>query len=144
MEPVTGSILSLKGIMAIIGVFLASFGGYALMTEDTQVGNTNFLLQADNSGSGFRDEVLIRADNVENTINNMLSDDVSASKADSYIIYEKTFSKDQTALSSDDMQVNKAYYNYLKAASDVVDAYSYDALDIQDKIDIMNQKRNLI
>jgi hypothetical protein len=148
MEPITGSLLSIKGIVVAIGLLIASVGGYAVVSDeahgsDTNDG-TNFLIQNSNSGSSFREDILTRSDGIENTVNNMLSGDVEIGKAKNAISYEKVFSKDQTAISSEDMKINHAYMNYLIAASDVVDAYTYESSDLQDKIDLMNEKKDLI
>jgi hypothetical protein len=59
-------------------------------------------------------------------------------------MYEKVFSKDQTGISPDDMQINKAYMDYLESAEDVVNAYTYEDPELKSKINVMNEKRELI
>jgi hypothetical protein len=148
MEPITGSLLSIKGIVVAIGLLIASVGGYAVVSEEvhgSDVGDgANFLIQNSNSDGSFRDGILSRAEGIGNTVDNMLSGDVEIGKAKNAISYEKVFSKDQTAISSEDMKTNHAYMEYLNAASDVVDAYTYESSDLKDKIDVMNEKKDLI
>lgn len=144
MELFTGSILSVKGLLAIIGILLASVTGYAAVADDTPIEEGNFLVQNTNVDSDFRDDVLSRVSRVNGTVTNTLNGDVEISKAESVISYEIAFSKDQTDISPEDMQTNKAYMVYLGACSDVIDAYMYEYPDLKDKIDAMNEKKNLI
>jgi hypothetical protein len=74
----------------------------------------------------------------------MLNGDVSIAKANKAIMYEKVFSRDQTGISPEDMQVNNAYMDYLESASDVVNAYTYEDPELESKINVMNEKRELI
>jgi hypothetical protein len=146
MEPISGSILSVKGVFAAIGLLIATISGFAIMDNPHAQADehTNFLVTTDNTHSDFSKDISIRASGINNTITNMLNGDVSIAKATKAIRYEKVYSRDQTGISPDDMQINKAYMDYLESAEDVVNAYTYEDPELKSKVSIMSDKKELI
>lgn len=81
---------------------------------------------------------------VSNIIINMQNEDITAGEARDEINWKIQFVKNDCDCSPEEMQVNKRYIAFLEAAKDVTEAKMNGASDLQDKIKVMNQKKDLI
>lgn len=122
-------------------------------TALTQVQNHNSMVQtqvstiedlAKTEGSSFQASRQADAMDVSNVINNMIDGNVKPLDAHDYIFDKKFFAKNDIDCTPEEMQVNNRYIAYLDSASDVVDSYMYKTGDMQEKLNIMNEKKKLI
>jgi len=92
----------------------------------------------------FHDLTMRNADKIDNVVQNMLSDREIVSDAQYKITVAYRDSLHDSEYSIDEIGVNKRYQDYLNAAYDVTNAFLYSSPDLQDKIDLMNAKKDLI
>ncbi len=86
-----------------------------------------------------------RVNKIDNEINNMLAGKVSPSDVGDDIFNEKFFAKERgEGMAGDELGENERFIDYLNACDEVVSAYKYEDLDLQSKINVMNEKKNLI
>ena len=87
------------------------------------------------------------ADLVQNVITNMINGYVSVFDAREYISDEKFWTKQSIDVSAVEMEVNERYIDYCNAALDVTYAYSnygIDSTELNEKLKIMQEKKDLI
>ena len=86
-----------------------------------------------------------RVTKISNEIDNMLAGKAAPSEVQDDIFDEKFFAKERgKGLSGGKLEENERFVSYLKACEKVVDAYKYNETDLQNKIDNMEEARDLI
>jgi hypothetical protein len=127
------AVLGVIGTSAISAPYIFSNDVDQSLPGEAQGENLNFR-QAD-------------ADDVLNVINNMQSGYITAGEARGYIQDEKFYAKQYIDGNAVEAEVNVAYIAYLNAAIDVTNAYANygkDSREFLEKMNIMEEKKNLI
>lgn len=130
-------------IVACSGLTIASHLGTAgqLETESSIYGTSRVIeFDADSLQDMRHDD----ADKVINVITNMQNGDVTAPDAKDYIFEEQYFARKVIDCTPEEMEINNRYIEFLNSAEEVTEAFMYSSPDLQDKIDLMNAKKDLI
>jgi hypothetical protein len=122
------TIYIILALAAIIGIASANY----------HTGQTNSLIEQASSGTIQGNGRPLIAQEINNTVTNMLNGDVKASNAHDKIFNERYFARYAgESLSGSELEQNKRYVAYLDASLAVVTAYEYKSDDLQSKITAM-------
>lgn len=130
-------------IVACSGLTIASHLGTAgQLEQESSTYGTSSVVEFD--ADSLQDMRHDDADKVINVITNMQNGDVTASEANDYIFEEQYFARKVIDCTPKEMEINNRYIEFLNSSEEVTEAFMYSSPDLQDKIDLMNEKKDLI